>query len=101
MGIPRINVGFNKFLPSLLTQGRYIEYLLPIVAPSLKCLLHVQDINLEGKMPNKHGDHLAKGDIHACFPFWQNLVPLKDRSQIDFLFLNNLDSLIEDKLSMG
>ncbi len=95
MGIPKVNIRLNKFLLSLPTQGRYIEYLLPFAIPSLKCLLHVEDINLESRTHNKHGDHSSKGDIHAYFPLWQNLVPLKDHNQIDFMFLNNLDSPIE------
>jgi hypothetical protein len=95
MGIPRVNVRLNKFLLSLPTQGRYIEYLLPLAVLSLRCLFHVQDINLESRTHNKHGDHLTKGDIHACSPLWQNLVPFTEHIQIDFLFLNNLDNPIK------
>jgi hypothetical protein len=95
MGIPRVNVAINKFLLSLPIQGIYIKYLLPLTIPNLKCMFHLQDINLGGRMHNRHGDHSAKGDIHACFPLQQHLVLIKDCSQIDFLLLNNLDSFVK------
>ncbi len=103
MGIQlKINVGINKLFSSLPIQGTYIEYLISPIVSSLKCLLHLQDINLEGKTHNKHGrthdmhgDHLTKGDIHPCFPLPQHLVPIQDHNQIDFLLLNNLDSPVK------
>ncbi len=82
-------------------QRRYIEYLISLVVSSLKCLLHLQDINLKGKTHNMHGDHLAKGDIYPCFPLWQHLVLAKDHSRIDSLLLNNLILLSKYRLSMG
>jgi hypothetical protein len=69
MGILGINVGIKKLLLSLLIQGRYMKYFLLLMVFSLKCMFHLQDINIKGKMHNRHGNHLAKGDIHPCFPF--------------------------------
>jgi hypothetical protein len=69
MGIPGINIGIKKLLLSLPIQGRYMKYLLLLVVSSLKCMFHLQDINLKGRTHDRHGDHLAKGDIHLCFPF--------------------------------
>jgi hypothetical protein len=54
--------------------------------------------HLEGKTHDKHGNHPAKGDIHPCFPLWQHLVPIQDHNQIDFLLLNNLDSLVKGQV---
>ncbi len=101
MGIPRVNVEINKLFLSLPIQGKYIEYLVSFMISSLRCLLHFQDINLEGRTHDMHGDHPAKGDIHSCFPFQQHLVFVKDHSQIDFLLLNSLDNLIKRKVIHG
>jgi hypothetical protein len=69
MAIPKVNIGINKFFLSLPIQGRYVEYIISLAVSSLKCMLHLQDIYLESKMHNRHGDHLAKGMLLHAFLF--------------------------------
>ncbi len=101
MGIPIVNVGINKLFLSIPIQGRYIGYFLSLMISSLKCLLHFQDINLESRTHDMHGDHSTKGDIHSYFPFQQHFVHVKDHNQIDFLLLKNLDNLVKGKVIHG
>ncbi len=91
VGIPRINIGINKFFLSLPIQRRYIEYLISFMVSSLKCLLHLQNIYLEGKTNNKHGNHPTEGDVHSHLPLWQHLVLVEDLSWIELMLLNSLN----------
>jgi hypothetical protein len=67
MGIPKVNIGINKFFLSFPIQGRYVEYIISLAVFSLKCMLHLEDIYLEGKMHNRHGNHLAKDSSMPSF----------------------------------
>jgi hypothetical protein len=84
MGIAKVNIGIDKFLFSLPIQGIYIKYLITLAVPSLKCMLHLQNINLEVGTHNMHGDHLVKGDIHMCFQVKTHYGGQKMLSQISF-----------------
>jgi len=104
----KIIIGINKLLLSLPIQGRDIKYLISPIVTSLKCLLHLQDINLEnrthdkhGRTHKKHGNHPTQGNIHLCFPLRQHLVLFQDHNQIDCLLLNNLDSFFKGQIIHG
>ncbi len=101
MAILRVNIGIKKFFHSLPIQGRYIKYVISLVISSMKFLLHLQDIYLEGMINNKHGNHPTHGDVHWSLPLWQHLVFVKDFNRIQFMLLDNLNYPIKKHVIHG
>jgi hypothetical protein len=64
-------------------------------------VLQLQDIYLEGKMDDMHGDHPTQGDVHPYLPLWQHLVLVKDFIQIALMSLDNLNYPIKGHVIRG
>jgi hypothetical protein len=99
--IPKVNIKIKKFFLSLPIQRRYIKYLISLAVFNLKCMLQLQDIYLEGRMDNMHGDHPTHGDVHLHLPLWQHLVLVEDFIQIALMSLDKLNYPIKKHVIHG
>ncbi len=68
----------------------------PLLVPHLECLFHFQYINFQGWSTHCHGDRPVKGNVHASFIFWCNLVLVQDLHGLELVMdLHFVDCLIK------
>ncbi len=83
-------------LLTLLDRQRQIKNLLPFLVSHVKGLFHLQDINLESKSHNWHGNHLAQWNSHTYLGLWGDPVLFKNLPHVDLcLVLHHSDCPIE------
>jgi hypothetical protein len=78
MLIPRKHVLLLEFLLPCQVERCNVIFFVPIPIASLECLLHLEDVNFESRMNNRHQYYLAQGNNHPGFVPRHHLVFVKD-----------------------
>ncbi len=81
--IPCSTVQKNILFLALPTHQRQIKNLVPFLISHMKGLFHFQDINLESRPHNHHGNHLTQCNNHTRLLLWGDLVLLKNLRCVD------------------
>jgi hypothetical protein len=68
---------------ALPTRQRQIKNLVPFLVSHVKGLFHLQDINLESRPHNQHGNHPTQWNSHTHLLLWGDLVLLKNLRYVD------------------
>jgi hypothetical protein len=96
MPTPKRHVLLLEFLMPLPIERWNIKNFVPLPITNLEHLLHLEDVDFESKINNRHGYHLAQGNSHLSFVFQHHLMLIKDFKVVKLgLVLNGLNSPIK------
>ncbi len=92
MPTPKIHVLFLEFFLPFPIERSNIKYFVPLLITSLKCQLHLENIDFESRTNNQHEYHLTHRNNHPGFI----LVFVKDYKIVKLgLLLNDLNNSIK------